>query len=178
MTDMTENGPRRVLVNYGRRRHEGWRRGHREFGIEKEQPGLPEGSRTGLGRQAKFLGILIEIVDAVPCQGGERDAGWRRGSGRTGTNGFNSNYDRDSVAFDEGDNNPQEADAFGGSFRFDVDFANDMTLTSVTAYETVENSSFGDIDGGFGADFLPTVGPCPPGPPTPTSSKATVSVGC
>ena len=85
-----------------------------------------------------------------------------------GSNGFNSNYDRDSVTWDDGDNNPQEADAFGGSFRFDYDFANDVTLTSITGYETVENSSLGDIDGGFGADFLPAVGPCPPGPPTPT----------
>ena len=39
-----------------------------------------------------------------------------------------------------------------------------MTLTSITAYESVENSSRGDIDGGFGADFLPVMGPCPPQP--------------
>ena len=30
-------------------------------------------------------------------------------------------------------------------------------------YENTESNSLGDIDGGFGADFLPFVGPCPPG---------------
>ena len=39
----------------------------------------------------------------------------------------------------------------------------DTTLTSITAYENTESKSLGDIDGGFGADFLPFVGPCPPG---------------
>ncbi len=85
-----------------------------------------------------------------------------------GSDGFNSNYDRDSVSYDEGDNNPQSAEGQGGSLKLDFKFGGDMTLTSVTAYETTESSSEGDIDGGFGADFLnflppPYVGPCPPG---------------
>jgi len=84
-----------------------------------------------------------------------------------GSNELNVNYDRDTVFFDEGDNNPQEAQAFGGSLKLDFDFAQGLTLTSITAYETVENKSLGDIDGGNGADFLPTVGPCPP-VPTPS----------
>ncbi len=80
-----------------------------------------------------------------------------------GSNGFNSNYDRDSVSYDEGDNNPQSAKGTGGSLKLDFGLGGDMTLTSITAYETTESSSLGDIDGGFGADFLPFVGPCPPG---------------
>jgi len=80
-----------------------------------------------------------------------------------GTNGFNSNYDRDSVSYDEGDNNPQHADGTGGSVKLDFKFAGNVTLTSVSAYETTSSRSLGDIDGGFGADFLPFVGPCPPG---------------
>jgi iron complex outermembrane recepter protein len=80
-----------------------------------------------------------------------------------GSNDFNSNYDRDSVSYDEGDNNPQSAEGTGGSLKLDFKFGGEMTLTSVTAYETTESSSEGDIDGGFGADFLPFVGPCPPG---------------
>ena len=32
-----------------------------------------------------------------------------------GSNGLNSNYDRDSVSYDEGGNNPQSAEGFGGS---------------------------------------------------------------
>ena len=31
-----------------------------------------------------------------------------------GSDGFNSNYDRDSVSYDEGDNNPQSAEGLGG----------------------------------------------------------------
>jgi len=85
-----------------------------------------------------------------------------------GSNGFNSNYDRDSVSYDEGNNNPQHADGMGGSVKLDFKFAGNITLTSVTAYENTASSSEGDIDGGFGADFLnflpvPYVGPCPPG---------------
>jgi len=85
-----------------------------------------------------------------------------------GSNGFNSNYDRDSVSYDEGNNNPQHAEGTGGSLKLDYKFGGDITLTSVTAYETTESRSLGDIDGGFGADFLsflppPYVGPCPPG---------------
>jgi iron complex outermembrane recepter protein len=80
-----------------------------------------------------------------------------------GSDGFNSNYDRDSVTYDGGDGNPQSAEGLGGSIRLDIGLANDVTLTSITAYENTESSSRGDIDGGFGADFLPAVGPCPPG---------------
>jgi iron complex outermembrane receptor protein len=80
-----------------------------------------------------------------------------------GSDGFNSNYDRDSVTYDGGDGNPQSAEGLGGSLRLDIGLADDVTLTSITAYENTESSSRGDIDGGFGADFLPAVGPCPPG---------------
>ena len=80
-----------------------------------------------------------------------------------GSDDFNSNYDRDKVSYDGGDNNPQEAEGIGGSLRMDYAFDEDTTLTSITAYENTESKSLGDIDGGFGADFLPFVGPCPPG---------------
>jgi iron complex outermembrane recepter protein len=76
-----------------------------------------------------------------------------------GSNSLNDNFDRDQVLFDEGDNNPQEAEALGGSVRLDFDFGNELTLTSISSYETVENRSLGDIDGGFGAAFLPEMGP-------------------
>ncbi len=65
-----------------------------------------------------------------------------------GSNEFNSIYDRDRVYFDEGNNNPQEAEAYGGSLKVDVDFDNGVTLTSISAIETVDNRSEGDIDGG------------------------------
>jgi len=80
-----------------------------------------------------------------------------------GNNDLNSNFDRTTVFFDEGDNNQQEADALGGSLKLEWDVSDQMTVTSITAHETVENRSLGDIDGGFGAAFLPFQGPCPPG---------------
>ena len=79
----------------------------------------------------------------------------------TGSNELNQNFDRDRVYFDAGENNPQEAKGVGGSVRLDFDFGNELTLTSITAYETVENSSRGDIDGGV-VDFSGTATP-PPG---------------
>ena len=79
-----------------------------------------------------------------------------------GSDGFNSNYDRESVSFDEGDDNPQSAEGLGGSIRLEYDFDEDTTLTSITAYESTESKSEGDIDGGFGAGSAPDAGPCPP----------------
>src|SRR5688572_31841696 len=49
------------------------------------------------------------------------------------------------------------------SVRLDFDFGENVTLTSISAYESTESSSRGDIDGGFGADFLGNAAPCPPG---------------
>ena len=79
----------------------------------------------------------------------------------TGSNSLNGNFDRDRVYFDGGDNNPQEANALGGSVRLDFDFGNELTLTSISSYERVENRSLGDIDGGV-VDFSQSV-PVPPG---------------
>ena len=77
----------------------------------------------------------------------------------TTSNEWNGNYDRDTVWFDEGDNNPQEAEAYGGMLRVELDLDNGMSVTSITGLETVQNRSEGDIDGGFGASFLPEMGP-------------------
>ena len=77
-----------------------------------------------------------------------------------GSDGFNSNYDRDSVTYDGGDNNPQSAKGTGGSLKLDFGLAGDVTLTSITAYETTESKSLGDIDGGACA---PLGTPVPPG---------------
>ncbi len=76
----------------------------------------------------------------------------------TASNDFNENYIRDTVYYDEGDNNPQEAEAYGGQLRLDLEFDSGVTLTSISAVETVENRSKGDIDGGnlvTGPGFIP-----------------------
>jgi iron complex outermembrane recepter protein len=76
----------------------------------------------------------------------------------TGSNKLNSNFVRDTVAFNEGDNNPQTAKQTGASARLTWDLDNDLSLTSITAYETAEDRSLGDIDGGndiTGPGFIP-----------------------
>jgi iron complex outermembrane receptor protein len=76
----------------------------------------------------------------------------------TGDDDFNNNYDRETVYFDEGDNNPQEYDNTGFNLKATYDMGA-YTLTSISAYEDANGSSLGDIDGGFGAVFLPEMGP-------------------
>ncbi len=74
------------------------------------------------------------------------------------------NYDRDTVFFDGGSNNPQEATGWGASAKIDFDF-DWITLTSISAFETADDRSLGDIDGGFvGANsfFDPSMPPPPP----------------
>ena len=75
----------------------------------------------------------------------------------TGSSSLNSNFDRDVVAFNEGDNNPQTAEQTGMSLKVDWDFNDSMTLTSITSYESADDSSLGDIDGGNedGPGFIP-----------------------
>lgn len=75
-----------------------------------------------------------------------------------GSNELNENYDRDAVQYDAGDNNPQEYDADGWSVNLNYDMGA-FTITSITAMETAEGRSKGDIDGGFGSPFAPSMGP-------------------
>ncbi|TCO77851.1 TonB-dependent receptor [Chromatocurvus halotolerans] len=51
-----------------------------------------------------------------------------------------------------------EVDNFGTSLKLDWQLPVG-TLTSISAYETVRANARGDVDGGFGADFAPPVGP-------------------
>lgn len=57
------------------------------------------------------------------------------------------NYDRDTVWYDG--QNEQDLNGVGGLIKLDWDIGN-MTLTSVTGYESVDLFSRGDIDGGYG----------------------------
>ena len=74
-----------------------------------------------------------------------------------GSNELNENYDRETVYYDANltspngfDNNPQEYEGFGASLKVDYDFG-DVTLTSITASETADGFSLGDVDGGAGS---------------------------
>lgn len=75
-----------------------------------------------------------------------------------GSNELNNNFDRKTVWFDEGENNPQEYNSFGASAKITVDL-DSSTLTSITSYDNASGYSLGDIDGGYGAVYLPEMGP-------------------
>ena len=69
----------------------------------------------------------------------------------TGSNKLNQNYDRNTVYYDGGDNNPQEYD--GSGYTLNLEWGLDsMTLTSITSYQQGNGYSRGDIDGGV-VDF-------------------------
>ena len=75
----------------------------------------------------------------------------------TGSNELNGNFERDRVFYDGGGGNEQAYDQFGGSATLNYDFGA-MTLTSISAYETLDGRSRGDIDGGVagvGPGFIP-----------------------
>ncbi|SEN55359.1 iron complex outermembrane recepter protein [Sphingomonas gellani] len=59
---------------------------------------------------------------------------------------------RDRVAYDEGQNNRQAYNTYGGSVNASYDFG-PATLTSISAYETTSGFSRGDTDGGAAANF-------------------------
>ncbi len=75
-----------------------------------------------------------------------------------GNNDLNANYDRGTVFYDGGGGNVAEYQQFGANLNVTHDFGA-ATLTSITSYWTSEGSSRGDVDGGFGAAFLPFQGP-------------------
>ncbi|MFY8205527.1 MAG: TonB-dependent receptor, partial [Arenimonas sp.] len=75
---------------------------------------------------------------------------------QSGTNKPVSGFDRDEIAIDGV--NEQELTQFGANARLRWDF-DGISVHSITGFETVETFSRGDIDGGFGASFLPVSGP-------------------
>jgi len=78
---------------------------------------------------------------------------------KQGTNRLNPDiYDRKTVWFDG--QNGQDLSSTGGFLKLEWDIG-DLTLTSITGYESVDLSSVGDIDGGYGSCIV--IGECGPG---------------
>ena len=73
---------------------------------------------------------------------------------QAGQGGLVSDFDRDTVFFDGGADNAQNAETSGYSARINYDMG-EITFTSITGYEKGRSDSVGDIDGGSGAVFLP-----------------------
>ncbi len=73
-----------------------------------------------------------------------------------GTNNLVAGFDRDTIYIDG--RNQQELDTLGFNIKAEWDMGG-LLLTSITAYESAEQYSRGDIDGGYGASFAPPYGP-------------------
>ena len=69
-----------------------------------------------------------------------------------GQTGLNANFNRNRVSVDG--QNEQEVDTWNLSSKITLD-AGPVSLTSVTSYWKGKATSVGDVDGGFGANFLP-----------------------
>ena len=69
-----------------------------------------------------------------------------------GQNGLNANFRRFQVSTDG--KNDQEVNTYNGTARITYD-AGPVSLFSVTSYWDGDATSVGDVDGGFGASFLP-----------------------
>lgn len=75
-----------------------------------------------------------------------------------GSNRLNGSYDREKVAFDQGNGNKQNYNMEGATVKLEWDL-DGATLTSLTSYDQAAGESNGDIDGGYGAIYLPEMGP-------------------
>ncbi len=76
---------------------------------------------------------------------------FHRGALKKGSNDVSAEP-RNTVSLDEGNDNPQSYNTYGGSARASYDFG-PATLTSITAYETTSGFSRGDTDGGAAVNF-------------------------
>ena len=65
----------------------------------------------------------------------------------TGSADLNHHYDRDTVWYDGGDDNPQGYESDGTTLNLAWAF-DDATVTSITSFQSAEGFSRGDIDGG------------------------------
>ena len=74
-----------------------------------------------------------------------------------GTNNFVAGFDEKKISIDG--KNESKLQVLGGNARLRWDLGGGMALHSITGIETLDTYNRGDIDGGFGASFLPQSGP-------------------
>ncbi|NHH88469.1 TonB-dependent receptor [Pseudoalteromonas sp. MB47] len=77
---------------------------------------------------------------------------------KAGSNDLVDNFEHDVVYHDAASRATQQVESQGASLKLEWDI-NDLTLTSISAWESAEIYSRADIDGGYGAVYLPDMGP-------------------
>ena len=137
----------------------------RDDWIDNKAPGFEKKDQLGgYSETAGRLQLLWEPNDDFSAlfnyhfRDAEADARvFRANIIKPGTNDLVDNFDRATVYHDAASRNNQTVDMKGASLKIEYDFG-DYTLTSITGHESAEMFSVGDIDGGYGAVFLPTGG--------------------
>ncbi|MGV6852938.1 MAG: TonB-dependent receptor [bacterium] len=122
---------------------------------------LEEYSETAYRAQLAYSGENVDI--SLNLHGRSLDGTarvFRANIIQPGTNDFIPSYNRRVVSFDGGNSQSVDSTGFAGKIVWDL---GEMTLTSVTGYETVEAYSRGDVDGGYGSAL-----PFPPFSTTPS----------
>lgn len=136
---------------------------HRDDWVENTYAAGPTQSLEGYDDRALRLQLLYEPhrqFSALANLHGRDLTGsarlFRANIIQSGTNDFVPGFDASKISIDG--QNRQELNGAGGSLRLRWSFG-ELALHSITALETVESYSRGDIDGGFGAVFAPPSGP-------------------
>jgi len=130
--------------------------------IDNQAPGFEQKDQLGgYGETAGRIQLLWEPNDDFSAlfnyhfRDADADARvFRANIIKPGTNDLIDDFDRDVVFQDAAVRNRQTVEMKGSSLKLEYNLG-DYTLTSVTGYESAEIFSVGDIDGGYGASFLP-----------------------
>lgn len=139
---------------------------NRDDWIDNKAPNFEQKDQLGgYGESAGRLQLLWEPNDKFNAlfnyhfRNADADARvFRANIIKKGTNDLVDNFNREVIYQDAASRNEQTVDMKGASLKMNYDFG-DYTLTSVSGYESAEIFSVGDIDGGYGASFLPYMGP-------------------
>ncbi len=134
----------------------------RDDSVENTRAGAPSGSFEGYEESAVRVQFLYEgeAFEAL-LNLHRRDLDgtarlFRANIIQPGGNDLVPGFDRDKVSLDGV--NFSDLETWGASARLRWDF-DGLVLHSITGYETAESLNRGDIDGGYGAVFLPDSGP-------------------
>ncbi|ENN99218.1 MULTISPECIES: TonB-dependent receptor [Pseudoalteromonas] len=73
----------------------------------------------------------------------------------SGSNDLVDNYEHDVVYQDAAVRNTQQVESEGASLKLEWDISDEYTLTSISGWESAEIYSRADIDGGYGAEYIP-----------------------
>ncbi|MCG7571428.1 TonB-dependent receptor [Pseudoalteromonas sp. CNC9-20] len=102
-----------------------------------------------------FTGLFnyhVRDLDGTPIA-------FRANAIKRGSNDLVDNFEHDVVYHDAASRATQQVESQGASLKLEWDVNDFYTLTSISAWESAEIYSRADIDGGYGAAFLPDMGP-------------------